>query len=228
MKRLRCKEQSAKDIAAESVHKAPSRATVPATAAEKRWWHRVVCPRLTVWLTLPWTNPCTGSCGQDCSAWGRNSKESEIHRLSRLLRLGHRRVHIIGCICIAVSLKAKCMGLNCQSDLIGFFTAIGSQVGKKTSTNQKTTQKPPKNWEKQHHSLKSQDKASKFNSDNLFTWSRHYLPLHLSCHLYSPFPLFPSAFRLFFFSCPCKAQGIFSINPFSVTGFTDLKLISIY
>lgn len=98
----------------------------------------------------------------------------------------------------------------------------------KTSTNQKTTQKPPKNWEKQHHSLKLQDKASKFNSDNLFTWSRHYLPLHLSCHLYSPFPLFPSASRLFFFSCPCKAQGIFLINPFSVTGFTDLKLISIY
>lgn len=60
------------------------------------------------------------------------------------------------------------MGLNCQSVLLSFFIAIGSQVGKKLQPTKKPQNHLNKKTEKQHHHLKLQGKGSKFNSDKLF------------------------------------------------------------
>lgn len=47
-------------------------------------------------------------------------------------------------VCIALPLEVKCIGLSCQSDLLGFFIAIGSQVGKNLQPTKKTPNHPNK------------------------------------------------------------------------------------
>lgn len=137
VKQLWCKEQSGKDTAAERVHVAPMPTEIPAAEKHQRDLH---CPEISMHRQLwPWL-PCLRE---------QLVQESDIHRFLRLLRL-----FILFGIYIAFSLEVKCMGLNCQSVLLRFFIAIGSQVGKKLQPTKKTPKSPKQKTRKATSSLK--------------------------------------------------------------------------